>query len=417
MPKPRTYRWRIVALLFFATTINYIDRQIIGILKPFISEELGWSESDYGFIVAAFQVAYAIGLVTTGKILDKLGTRMGYMWAMVVWSLAAMAHAAARSVAGFAAARFTLGIGQAANFPAAVKSVAEWFPRKERAFANGLFNAGSNFGAILAPIAVSAITVALGWKMAFLITGATGFIWLIFWLAFYQIPEKHPKVSASELQHISQDKDEKETGRKMSWLQLFRYRQTFALLTTRFISDWVWWFFLFWVPDFLNKRYEVNITQVVLPLIIIYSVSIIGGISGGWLSSRFIQMGHSVDFSRKRAILICALVVMPVVFIYQVHNLWVSVALIALATAGHQGWSANMFTLVSDIYPKYAIGSVVGLIGFAGAVGGALSASFIGLLLETTGSYFLIFLFAASVYIVNWLVIKIFIPEVKPVKN
>lgn len=416
MKKIRSYRWRIVAMLFFATTINYIDRQIIGILKPYISEELGWSESDYGYIVAAFQIAYAIGLVTTGKILDKLGTRMGYLWAMVVWSVAAMAHAAARSVPGFAAARFALGIGQAANFPAAVKSVAEWFPRKERAFANGLFNAGSNFGAILAPIAVSAITIAFGWKMAFLITGATGFIWVIFWLAFYQLPEKHPKVSPGELQYITQDKDEEETGRKMDWLQLFRYRQTFALLTTRFISDWVWWFFLFWVPDFLNKRYEVNITQVVLPLIIIYSVSIAGGIGGGWLSSKLIQMGRSVDFARKTAILVCALVVMPVVLIYQVHNLWVSVALIALATAGHQGWSANMFTLVSDIYPKYSVGSVVGLIGFAGAIGGALSASFIGLLLETTGSYFLIFLFAASVYLVNWLIIKIFIREIRPLE-
>jgi MFS transporter, ACS family, hexuronate transporter len=416
MNETRGYRWRIVAMLFFATTINYIDRQIIGILKPYISEELGWSESDYGYIVAAFQIAYAIGLITTGKILDKLGTRMGYLWAMVVWSVAAMAHAAARTVPGFAAARFALGIGQAANFPAAVKSVAEWFPRKERAFANGLFNAGSNFGAILAPIAVSAITVALGWKMAFLITGATGFIWLIFWLAYYQLPEKHPKVSPGELQHITQDKSEEESGRKMGWLQLFRYRQTFALLTTRFISDWVWWFFLFWVPDFLNKRYEVNITQVVLPLIIIYSVSIAGGIGGGWLSSKLIQLGRPVDFARKTAILVCALVVMPVVLIYQVHNLWVSVALIALATAGHQGWSANMFTLVSDIYPKYSVGSVVGLIGFAGAIGGALSASFIGLLLETTGSYFLIFSFAASVYLVNWLIIKIFIREIRPLE-
>lgn len=408
------YRWRIVTLLFFATTINYIDRQIIGILKPYISDELGWSESDYGYIVTAFQLAYAIGLITTGSLLDKLGTRRGYLWAMVTWSIAGTAHAAVRSVAGFAAARFVLGIGQSANFPAAVKSVAEWFPRKERAFANGLFNAGSNFGAILAPVIVSAITLAMGWKWAFIITGALGFVWIVFWLAFYHDPRRHPRISEDEFQHIMQDKDENKTGETLPWLRLFRYRQTYALLSTRFISDWVWWFFLFWVPDFLNKRYNVDLTQVVFPLIIIYSVSIVGGIMGGWLSSRFIRMGRSVDFSRKTAILVCAFIVMPVVFVYQAQHLWLAVALIALATAGHQGWSANMFTLVSDIYPGHAVGSVVGLIGFAGAVGGALSASFIGLLLETTGSYFLIFLFAASVYLVNWLIIKIFIKEIRP---
>jgi MFS transporter, ACS family, hexuronate transporter len=411
------YRWRIVALLFFATTINYIDRQIIGILKPFISEELGWSESDYGYIVAAFQVAYALGLISTGRFIDKLGTRRGYVWAMVIWSLAGMAHAAARTVFGFMAARFTLGIGQAANFPAAVKAVAEWFPKKERAFANGLFNAGSNFGAIIAPIIVSAITIAMGWKLAFIITGALGFIWVVFWLASYRVPEHHPKLKKDEYQYIVQDKDEAMHGSSIKWLQLLKHKQTYALCSTRFISDWVWWFFLFWVPDFLNKTYGVNITEVVLPLIIIYVISIIGGISGGWLSSRFIQMGKSVDFARKSAILICAFVVMPVVLVYQVHNLWVSVALIALATAGHQGWAANMFTLVSDIYPKNAVGSVVGLIGFTGAVGGALSATFIGLLLESTGSYFLIFLFAASVYLVNWVIIKIFIKEIKQIET
>jgi MFS transporter, ACS family, hexuronate transporter len=410
------YRWRIVSLLFFATTINYIDRQIIGILKPFISVELGWSESDYGYIVAAFQVAYAIGLISTGRFIDKLGTRNGYFWAMIIWSLAGMAHAAARTVFGFVVARFTLGIGQAANFPAAVKAVAEWFPKKERAFANGLFNAGSNFGAIIAPVIVSAITVAWGWKWAFIITGALGFIWVIFWLVSYQIPEKHPKLKKDEYQYIVQDQDEAVAGKKIKWVHLFKYRQTYALCSTRFISDWVWWFFLFWVPDFLNKTYGVNITEVVLPLITIYLVSIIGGVSGGWISSKFIQMGKSVDFARKSAILICAFVVMPVVLVYQVHNLWVSVALIALATAGHQGWAANMFTLVSDIYPKNAVGSVVGLIGFAGAVGGALSATFIGLLLETTGSYFLIFLFAASVYLINWMIIKIFIKEIKQIE-
>ncbi len=414
--KPGNYRWGIVVLLFFATTINYIDRQVIGLLKPYISDELGWSEADYGYIVAAFQVAYAIGLITTGKILDKVGTRMGYLWAMVIWSIAGMVHAGARSVAGFAAARFTLGIGQAANFPAAVKSVAEWFPKKERAFANGLFNAGSSFGAIIAPVIVAAITIAMGWKWAFIITGALGFVWVVFWLILYQVPEKHPKLTKEELQHIIQDRDESKVENKIKWVELFKYRQTFALLATRFISDWVWWFSLFWIPDFLNKIYGVNIKEVVLPLVIIYAVSILGGVSGGWFSSRLIQLGKSVDYARKTAILICAFVVMPVVLVPQVHNLWISVALIALAAAGHQGWAANMFALVSDIYPKIAVGSVVGLISFGAAVGGALSASFIGLLLEATGSYFLIFLFAGSVYFVNWLIIVIFIKEIKPIE-
>jgi MFS transporter, ACS family, hexuronate transporter len=410
------YRWRIVALLFFATTINYIDRQIIGILKPYISGELGWSEADYGFIVTAFQVAYALGLLTTGRFIDKLGTRNGYFWAIVVWSIAAMAHAVARSVAGFAAARFLLGIGQAANFPAAVKTVAEWFPRKERAFATGLFNAGSNFGAITAPIVVSAITVAMGWKWAFIITGAVGFIWIFYWLKSYRVPQSHSKLKKEEYEYIVQDKEENEGGSKIKWVHLFRYKQTYALCATRFISDWVWWFFLFWIPDFLNKTYGVNITEVVLPLIVIYLVSIVGGISGGWVSSRLIQLGKSVDFARKSAILICAFIVVPVIFIYQIQNMWLSVVLIALAAAGHQGWSANMFTLVSDIYPKNAVGSVVGLIGFAGAIGGALSASFIGLLLDSTGSYFLIFSSAASVYLLNWLIIKIGIRKIEPIQ-
>jgi len=409
------YRWGIVALLFFATTINYIDRQIIGILKPYISGEVGWSESDYGYIVSAFQIAYAIGLISTGKILDKLGTRAGYLWAVIIWSTAEMAHAVVRSVRGFAIARFVLGIGQAANFPAAVKTVAEWFPKKERAFAQGLFNAGTNFGAFLAPIIVSAITVAMGWKWAFIITGALGFVWIVFWLIFYEVPKKHSKLSKNEYNYINQDKENNNFENKISWIQLFKYRQTFALIINKFITDWVWWFFLFWAPDFLNKTYGVNIKELVLPLIIIYATSVIGGISGGWLSSKLIQIGKSVDFSRKLAILICAFVVIPVVLINYVHNLWIAVALIAVATSGHQGWSANLFTLVSDIYPKYTVGSVVGLIGFAGAIGGALSASFIGLLLETTCSYFLIFLIAASVYIVDWLIIKVFIKEVKPI--
>lgn len=410
------YRWRILSLLFFATTINYIDRQVIGILKPFIAEDLGWGEADYGYIVTAFQVAYAIGLITTGRLLDKIGVRVGYFWAIIVWSIAGITHAVARGVGGFATARFALGIGESANFPAAIKSVTEWFPKKDRAFATGLFNSGATVGAIIAPVIVSAITLALGWQWAFIITGSLGFIWIILWLIYYQAPEKHPKVSKTELDYITQDEEKTISGEQaLKWRDLFKYRETIAICSTRFISDWVWWFFLFWIPDFLSKAHSVNIKEVVLPLIIIYAVSSVGGIGGGWLSSKFIKMGKSIDFSRKTAILICAITILPVMLVASISNLWAAVCLITLAAAGHQGWSANIFTIVSDIYPKNAVASMIGLSGFSGALGGALSASFVGLLLETTGSYFLIFLTAASVYLVNWFILKIFIKEIKPI--
>jgi ACS family hexuronate transporter-like MFS transporter len=413
--KSNNYRWRILTLLFFATTINYIDRQVIGILKPFIAEDLGWSEADYGYIVTAFQIAYAIGLLTTGRLLDKFGVRIGYLWAIVIWSIAGMAHAAARGFVSFAAARFALGIGESANFPAAIKSVAEWFPKKDRAFATGLFNSGATVGAITAPIIVSAITLAMGWQWAFIITGALGFIWVVLWMAYYHAPEKHPQVSKAELDYINQDENTNNTGNALKWRDLFKYKETFAICSTRFISDWVWWFFLFWIPDFLNKTHGVNIKEVVLPLIVIYSVSSFGGIGGGWLSSKLIKNGKSIDFSRKTAILISAIIVIPVMLVSSITNLWVAVGLIALAAAGHAGWAANIFTIVSDIYPKNAVASMIGLSGFAGAIGGALSAAFVGLLLETTGSYFLIFMVAALVYLVNWLILKVFIKEIKPI--
>ncbi len=409
------YRWRIVALLFFATTINYIDRQVIGILKPFIAEDLGWSEAGYGYIVTAFQIAYAIGLITTGRLLDKFGTRLGYLWAIVIWSIAGMFHAAARGVASFAAARFALGLGESANFPAAVKSVAEWFPKKERAFATGLFNSGSTVGAITAPIIVSVITLNLNWRWAFIATGALGFIWIIFWLAYYQAPSKHPKLSKEEYNFIHQDQ-EREDEKGIKWSTLFKYKQTLAICATRFISDWVWWFFLFWIPDFLNKMHGIDIKEVVLPLIVIYGVSSIGGIGGGWISSKFIKMGKSIDYARKTTILICAMIVLPVMLVSQIQNLWIAVALISLAAAGHQGWAANIFTIVSDIYPKNAVGSMVGLSGFAGAIGGALSATAVGLLLDLSGSFFLIFLIASLVYTINWLILKTFIKEIKPLE-
>ena len=417
MNKLGNYRWRILSLLFFATTINYIDRQIIGILKPFISEDLGWSEADYGYIITAFQVAYAIGLLTTGSLIDRFGTRIGYVWSVIVWSVAGMAHAAARGVISFAVARSLLGFGESGNFPAAIKATAEWFPVKERAFASGLFNSGSTIGAIIAPIVVSGITLAMGWQWAFIITGTLGFIWVFFWLSMYRIPQQHPKVKPEELQYIKQDSDVTtvKAEKRIGWMALLRRHETYAICSTRLISDWVWWFFLFWIPDFLNKMHGIDLKQVVLPLIVIYTVSSVGGISGGWLSSKLIHLGKTVDFARKTTILLCALIILPVMFVSQVHNLWLAVGLIALATAGHQGWASNIFAIVSDIYPKNAVASMSGLAGFTGAVGGAFSASLVGVLLQSTGSYFLIFLIASSVYVINWLIIKIFIKNIKPI--
>lgn len=407
------YRWRIVALLFFATTINYIDRQVIGILKPFIAKDLGWQEVDYGYIVSAFQIAYAIGLLTTGRFLDKFGTRIGYSIAIIVWSIAGIAHAFAVGVFSFALARFGLGLGEAANFPAAVKTVAEWFPKQERALATGWFNSGSTVGAILAPLIVSGITVVMGWQWAFIITGALGFIWIFFWMAYYTIPEKQFRISYEELAYIKQGDEIKESI-TVPWTLLLKKKQMVAICATRFISDWVWWFFLFWTPDFLNKMHGIDLKQVVIPLLIIYTTASIGGIAGGWISSEFIKKGRSVDYSRKTAILICALIISPIMLVPQIQNLWGAVALIAIACAGHQGWASNIFTIVSDIFPKKVVGSVMGLSGFSGAIGGALSAQFVGFILETTNSYFLIFIIASMMYMLNWLIIKIFIPEIKP---
>lgn len=408
-------RYAILGLLFFATTINYIDRQVIGILKPYIETDLGWSEFDYGLIVTAFQVAYAAGLLITGVILDRFGTRLGYAIAIAVWSIAGMLHAAARSALSFAAARFFLGLGESANFPAAIKTVAEWFPQNERAHATGWFNSGSTIGAIVAPVIVTGITLTMGWQWAFIITGALGFIWIICWLIYYFPPAIHPRLSVEEHLYILHDTTGNDKTDNVKWKDLFRYRQTYALCSTRFISDWVWWFFLFWTPDFLHKMHGIDIKEAILPLIVIYGVASFGGIGGGWISSYLINKGRSVDYARKKAILISALVVLPIMIVPQVKSLWLTVALIAVGCAGHCGWAANMFTLISDIYPKKAVGSMTGLAGFTAAAGGALSASFVGYILDSTGSYFLIFALASTVYIMNWLIIKIFIPEIKPI--
>ncbi len=404
------YRWRIVVLLFFATTINYVDRQVLGILAPELQKIFNWSESDYGFIITAFQLAYAIGLVTTGTILDRIGTKRGFSIAIVLWSIAGMAHAAARSVIGFAASRFALGLGESANFPASVKTVAEWFPKKERALATGIFNSGPNVGAILTPLLIPAIALTWGWKWAFISTGAVGFIWLIFWVLFYKRPELNNKLSEKERKYILQDGEEP-VGKAMSWKSIIGHKQTLGICLARFLTDPIWWFFLYWLPKFLNTNYGIDLTNIGLPLIIIYLVSIGGSVLGGWISSRMIRKGKSPVAARKRTILYMALLVVPIFFASETSNMWIAVGLIAMATFAHQGYAANIFTIVSDIFPKSAVGSVVGLSGFAGAIGGVLFSAAVGLILEHTESYYAVFAIASVSYLLCWMVLKILVPD------
>ena len=414
--KMTNVRWTVVALIFFATTINYIDRQVIGLLKPYIQEDLGWTEADYGYIVTAFQVAYGIGMLLGGRMLDRFGSKLGYSIAIVVWSIGAVLHATVRSVTGFGAARAILGLGEAGNFPAAVKVIAEWFPKRDRAYATGLFNSGTTIGAIIAPIIVTAITLQWGWRWAFIVTGMLGFIWVVIWWVLYHSPKRHPQVNEEELAYIHSDDDldnldsldNLET--KITWRQLFQHRQTYAILFSRFVTDWVWWFFLFWTPDFLNKTHGVDLKATVLPLIIIYTMSSIGGIYGGHVSSQFIKFGRSIDFARKTTILLFALLVLPLNAVPYIENMWIVVLIIGLATSTHQAWASNIFTIVSDVYPKQVVGSMTGISSVGGAVGGALASSFVGLILEWTGNYASIFMIASCMYLLAWLILRLFVP-------
>jgi MFS transporter, ACS family, hexuronate transporter len=400
--RPGRYRWRICALLLAATTINYIDRQVLGVLAPDLQRLFSWSEIEYGYIVTAFQAAYAIGLVSAGAVIDRLGTRIGYAIAITIWSIAATL------------ARFALGLGEAGNFPAAIKTVAEWFPRRERAFATGIFNSGSNIGAIVAPVSVPIIAVTWGWQAAFLATGLLSAAWLVTWLITYRPPEQHPKLSTAELALIRSDPQEPTV--RVPWLQLLRHRQTWAFVMAKFMTDPIWWFFLFWLPKFLNSEYGLTLTGLGAPLVAIYLMADVGSIAGGWIAGRFIKRGWTVNRARKGAMLICALAVVPIVFTSQVQSLWVAVALIGLATAGHQGWSANVFTLTSDMFPRRTVASVVGIGGFGGAVGGMLIATFTGFLLETTGSYVPVFLMAGSAYLLALAVVHALAPQLEPAR-
>ncbi len=406
------YRWRVVALLFFATTINYIDRQVLGMLKPYIAGDIGITEAGYGYIVSAFQAAYAIGLLFVGRLIDKYGTRITYAVGIVIWSLAGCLHSAARSAVGFGFARFFLGIGESANFPSAVKATAEWFPKRERALATGIFNSGSNIGAVVAPLIVTFVTIKYGWQWAFIITGALGFVWLLFWLPMYKLPKDDKRLSQAELDYINEDGVEEETKKeKIAWNQLFRFKGTVGICLSRFVCDWVWWFFLFWAPDFLAKTHGVDLMHMQWALIIIYTFAAFGGVSGGALSSFLIKRGHKVAFSRKAAMLVCALLVVPVILLPSTKTIAAAIILIGLATFAHQGWASNIFTLVSDYYPKNMVATMTSLASFCGSIGGVLAASFVGNILEITGSYFVVFLVAGLAYLLAWCCLQIFLPR------
>lgn len=436
------YRWMICGLLLFAAIINYVDRQVIGILKPDLMKLFNWSdERIYSSIVFCFQLAYALGFMFAGRVMDRIGVRRGFAIFVSVWSLAAMAHGLAGMVTtwtlpvlnldsktgftivtlsgaavGFAIARFALGIGEAGAFPASIKTVAEWFPKRERAFATGIFNSGTNVGALLTPLIVPWVLKYWGWQWAFVGTGLIGFLWVAWWLAVYRPPEQHPRLSAAELSYIRSDPADPDIH--IPWRKLLPHRQTWVFAIGKFMTDPIWWLYLFWLPDFLNKTHGVKVTvsEMGPPLLAIYLIADIGSIGGGWLSSHWIKRGWSHNRARKTAMLICALAVVPIIFAAVVPNLWVAVGLISLAASAHQGWSANLFTLTSDMFPRKAVGSVVGIGGMAGAVGGMFIAMLVGAILEATKSYVPIFILAGFAYLAALLIIHLLSPKLEPAK-
>lgn len=447
------YRWVICGLLFFASAINYVDRQVIALLKPTLQKEFNWSDADYGWIVFAFSTAYALGFIFAGRLMDWVGTKKGFTVSIILWSVGALLHAWAVSVGettspilmpiingivsvwnsiitavgfspwqialsvsvvGFMVARFVLGLGESGNFPAAIKTTAEWFPKKERSLATGIFNAGTNVGALATPLLIPIIVSVWGWYEAFIITGVLGFIWLAFWLLMYRRPEEHPRLSKEELAYIQSDPAEPVT--KMPWAKLLGHRQTWAFAIGKFLTDPIWWIYLFWVPDFLQRRHGLDIKTFGIPIAVIYIIADIGSVGGGYISSAMIKRGWTINRSRKTAMLICALAVVPIVIASMTSNLWLAVILIGIAAAAHQGWSANLFTLSSDMFPKQAVGSVVGIGGMCGAVGGMVIAPLVGYILDSTGSYVPIFIIAASAYLVALLIIQFLVPKMAPAR-
>ncbi len=424
------YRWTICALIFFATTINYLDRAVISLLKEYLEKDFNWSETDYGNLVIAFQLSYAVGLIGVGRVIDKVGTKLGYALSTFFWSIAAVSHAFVKTTLGFGLARSFLGITEAGNFPSAIKTVAEWFPKKERALATGIFNSGANIGAIVAPLSVPFIAEKWGWRWAFIITGAIGFLWLFFWFALYEIPSKHKKVGKAEYDYIHSDVDEKQvpdeqadTG-KLSWGRLLAYRQTWAFVIGKFLTDPVWWFYLFWLPAFLKAQYGLTGTEVAIPVALVYTMSTVGSIYGGWLPLNFIKKGWPVFKARRTSMLIYAIAVVPVVFAQLLGSIdmWLAVIVIGIATSAHQAWSANIFTTVSDMFPKKSVGSVTGIGGMAGALGGVAIATLGPRLFDYYKSlghiqtgYYIMFFICGGAYIVAWLIMRALVPRMKPI--
>ncbi|HQV87353.1 MAG TPA: MFS transporter [Chitinophagaceae bacterium] len=446
------YRWTICTLLFFATTVNYLDRQVLSLLKPTLEEEFGWSNSDYANIASVFQFTYAISMLFAGRIIDKLGTKRGFAWAIIIWSIGAVLHALAIplgegiatilgwigiaavpvSIAGFMLSRAVLGFGESGNFPAAIKATAEYFPKKERSFATGIFNSGANVGAILAPLTVPWIAKHWGWEAAFFIIGAIGFLWLFFWLAFYEKPEKQKRLSAAELEYIHSDTEQSEltastaTAEKVSWFKLLAYKQTWAFTFGKFMTDGVWWFFLFWLPAYLKDQYGMTGTEIMLPLSLLYSMTMFGSIGGGYFPIYFIRKGYQPYDGRMKAMLLIALIPLVVLAAQPLGSIsfWMPVILIGIGASAHQAWSANLFTTVSDMFPKKAVASIVGIGGMAGGIGGVIVTKAGGALFDhykalghiETG-YTIMFAFCAVAYLIAWGVMKSLVPKYKPITD
>lgn len=408
-------RWVVLTLLFLAMVINYVDRQTLAFLKPTLQGEFGWSETDYADIIFWFQATYAASYLFFGRVVDRIGSRWGFGIAFAIWQLAYLVHGWASGLGGFIAVRMGLGIGEGGAFPGAIKAVAEWFPKRERAFANGLFNAGTNIGAVITPLLIPFIVLNMGgWREAFFIVGAAGLIWLPIWLIIYRRPREKAGVSESELAWIEQDPADPPV--KISWLRLLRYRETWAYAVGKFLIDPIWWMFLFWLPDFLGKRYGLDLKTFGPPVVAIYLLSDVGSVSGGWLSSRFMKMGWSINRARKTTMLICAICALPVAFAANASSLWMAVAIIGLATAAHQGFSATLYTLPGDVFPRAAVGSVVGIGGMIGGVGGMVFSKYTGAVLDQIGTYTPIFIVAASAYTLALIAVHLLTPKMEPVK-
>jgi ACS family hexuronate transporter-like MFS transporter len=414
--KIKNLRWYICGLLFFATTVNYIDRQALGAIAPELQKAIHWSEPEYSQMVNAFQIAYAVMFLFWGRIIDRIGVRLGFAIAVVIWSLAGMSHALAATALGFSMARFLLGIGEAANFPASIKAVAEWFPKKERSFATGVFNAGTNVGAIIAPAAAILLYENVGWRSVFIFTGAVGFIWLIFWWAFYQRPEDHARLSTEEFNLIRQD-EEKPLTEKTPMLSLLKFRQTWAFSLGKLLTDPVWWFYLFWLPKFLSSNYGINGRARIPYLTAVYILADVGSVFGGWLATALIKRGWELNRARKLSLFIFAFIMPLVTVAYYSKSAWVAVILIGVAAGAHQGWSANLFTLTADMFPRKAVGSVVGIGSCAGALGGVLMSTYVGQLLDKNPNYYLpMFIIAGTTYLVAWGAIQMLAPKLEPAR-